>query len=204
MNIIPLGDNCAISTILRDLNKRNKAYPFDWISSTGPDATFSSITKTIDLFIKLLKTGNPKNVTDDLLGGVVCDDHKDYNEIVFPHDNGTVEELYSKYFRRMTRLYEDVTAKNSNNMFILLTRYYLIPKEKLLELTDVLSELNINFKIILISGINHEYHTEIKNLESKYIPYNIEFDIKYCWLYDKKYFRPILKTYLEQRLSKLE
>ena len=28
--IIPLGDHCAISIILKELNLREKSYPFDW------------------------------------------------------------------------------------------------------------------------------------------------------------------------------
>ena len=31
-NIIPLGDNCATSIILKELGLRKKAYPFDWCS----------------------------------------------------------------------------------------------------------------------------------------------------------------------------
>ena len=33
-NIIPIGDHCAISIILKDLGLRNKSYPFDWSSHT--------------------------------------------------------------------------------------------------------------------------------------------------------------------------
>ena len=31
-NIIPIGDHCAISIILKDLNLRKCSYPFDWIT----------------------------------------------------------------------------------------------------------------------------------------------------------------------------
>ena len=31
-NIIPIGDHCAISIILKDLNLRKYSYPFDWIT----------------------------------------------------------------------------------------------------------------------------------------------------------------------------
>ena len=31
-NIIPIGDHCAISLILKDLNLRKCSYPFDWVS----------------------------------------------------------------------------------------------------------------------------------------------------------------------------
>ena len=31
-NIIPIGDHCAISIILKKLNLRQKSYPFDWVS----------------------------------------------------------------------------------------------------------------------------------------------------------------------------
>ena len=32
-NIIPIGDHCIISLILKELNLRKQSYPFDWVTN---------------------------------------------------------------------------------------------------------------------------------------------------------------------------
>ena len=57
-NIIPIGDHCAISIILKDLNLRKCSYPFDWI--TKVDHLYdTNIIYNLSLINKL-------NITDDV------------------------------------------------------------------------------------------------------------------------------------------
>ena len=173
MNIIPLGDHCAISMILKDLGKRTTAYPFDWIASAGPDATYSSIEITINLFIELLKKNNAINIYNKLLGNEICNSNKIFNNIMFPHDNGTIEQINEKYLRRIIRLYNDVMNNKNYNIFVIITRYYFIPEEKIIELCNTFCELNINYKILFYSGINHDYCKNLTNIHFTHIPYDV-------------------------------
>jgi hypothetical protein len=196
MHIIPLGDNCAISMILNELSKRKKSYPFDWISSVGGYPSDSSIKITIELFIELLKTKNPYLICEKLLGKVICDNNKTYNTIIFPHDNGTVEEIHTKYLRRMTRLYNDI-IDDEDKTIIIITRYYYIPEETITNLINMLIELKIEYNILFYSGINHTYCNKLQNIRFTYIPY----DISTIWEYDYSHFRPQLKLCLEKDLQ---
>jgi hypothetical protein len=193
MNVIPLGDNCAISMILKEINKRSKSYPFDWISSVGPSPEYSSIYITIKLFIELIKTHEPINICHKLLGNSICDSNKVHNTIIFPHEHGSIEEINTKYLRRITRLHDDV-IKNKQNIFIIITRYYFINKELIEELCKTLDDVSSDYKILFISGINHDYCKEMHNVEFTYIPY----DPTKCWEYDYSNFRPQVKNYLKQ------
>lgn len=196
MNIIPLGDNCAISMILKDLEKREKSYPFDWISSLGPDPTYSSIEITMNLLIELLKTNNSKHICNKLLGDSIDNNNKVFNTIIFPHDHGTVEEINTKYLRRLNRLYNDVMNHN-NNIFVIITRYYFIPEEKIIELCNTFLNLNINYKILFYSGINHDYCKKLTNVFFTHIPY----DVSSGWQDDYSKFRPQLKICLEHDIQ---
>lgn len=40
-NLIPLGDHCAISEILRELELRRCRYQFDWIAKPGLDCLWN-------------------------------------------------------------------------------------------------------------------------------------------------------------------
>ena len=196
MHIIPLGDNCAISMILNELSKRKQSYPFDWISSVGGYPSDSSIKITIELFIELLKTKNPKLICEKLLGNVICDTNKTFNTIIFPHDNGTVEEIHTKYLRRMTRLYNDIIDDEPKTI-IIITRYYYIPEETITNLTNILIELKKEYNILFYSGIDHTYCNKLQNIKFTYIPY----DISTVWGYDYSHFRPQLKLCLEKDLQ---
>lgn len=193
MNVIPLGDNCAISMILKEINKRNKSYPFDWISSVGPTPEYSSINITIKLLIELLKTHDPNHICQKLLGNSICDFNNVHNTIIFPHERGSKEEINSKYLRRINRLYEDIVGNKHNNIFIIITRGYFIHKDLIEELCQILDEILFDYKILFISGINHDYCKEMNNIEFTYIPY----DISKGWDWDYSHFRPQLKKYLE-------
>ena len=47
-NIIPLGDHCAISILLEELNLRTKSYPFDWVSFLDQNMVLKAIVNDFD------------------------------------------------------------------------------------------------------------------------------------------------------------
>jgi len=193
-NIIPLGDNCAISIILKELNLRKKSYPFDWSSHVGPDPTYSNIEININILIELLETKNIENAINKLLNNKISENNKINDELIFPHETGTKLEINEKYIRRLNRLLDDVTNPSNNNVFILLTRCYLINENILSKLYDLLMKFNKENKIIFISGLEHSYliNKKLNNFEFKYIYY----DVSKGWDYDYSDFRPKIKDYL--------
>jgi hypothetical protein len=195
-NIIPLGDNCAISIILKELNLRSKSYPFDWCSHVGPSPIYSNIEINIKILLELLESGNYEETAYSLLNKKISSDEKINGELIFPHETGNISEVNAKYLRRIERLYVDITNKKNKNLFILLTRGYYVSENIITNLYNSLMKYNNNNHIIFISGIEHSYlpNMNMKNLIFKYIYY----DISKGWEYDYTDFRPKLKQYLLQ------
>jgi hypothetical protein len=192
MNIIPLGDHCVIAMALKELNMRTSSYPFDWIASNGPDPTYSSLETTIDLCIELLQTHDSEYICSKLLGNSICDTNKIYNNIMFPHDQGTIDEINQKYLRRLNRLHDDILDNSKYNLIILITRCYFLPKEKIATFIGTLQKMNIRFHILFFSGIQHDYCDEFEQAKFKYIHY----DMSKFWDWDYSHFRPQLKYWL--------
>jgi hypothetical protein len=195
-NIIPLGDNCAVSIILKELNLRKKAYPFDWISHVGPNPTYSIIEQNINLFLELLKEQNIEKITNKFIGNV-DENNKINGDFIFPHEHDTNEEINIKYRRRFQRLYDDSTNKNNRNLFILITRCYIVNDGLINNLYDTIININPNNNIIFVSGIEQEV-TQKVNFEYKYIYY----DSSKGWAPDNSIFRPQLKNYLINEINK--
>ena len=183
-NIIPLGDNCSISIILKKLGLRRCAFPFDWCSHIGSNPTFSNININISLLTELMITGDIERITDSLLSN---------HELVFPHESGSIQDITEKYKRRITRLYNEI-KEHRTNLFILVTRGYKLEQNILLNLYELLMLYNTNNYIMFISGVNHDYTNKFK-----YIPYNINDG----WKPDQTYFREHMKHYLENTITTL-
>jgi hypothetical protein len=198
-NIIPLGDNCAISQILKELNLRKKAYPFDWCSHVGPLPSYSIIESNINLFMELLESGNIINIKNKMLGNNIIKNNKINEEYIFPHENDTEDNINTKYIRRIQRLYDDTINKYNKNLFILITRGYLLKEDILINLYNKLISYNPYNKIIFISGVEHNYLNNLKlpNLLYKYIYY----DLNQCWIPDNSIFRPQIKKYLNKHFN---
>ena len=191
-NIIPLGDNCAISIILKELGLRKKSYPFDWISHVGPSPTYSILEQNIKLFLELLDFGDVENITNKLLGDCIDENNKINGDFIFPHECGSREEIRNKYTRRLQRLYDDVTDKNNNNLFIMVTRCCAVDHNVTNKLYDKIISINANNKIIFVSGTEQNV-TQKNNLKYKYIFY----DGSKIWEPDESIFRPQLKEFLQ-------
>ena len=196
-NIIHIGDHCAISEILQELQLRKKSYPFDWITCVK-QMQETNIIMNCNIIRQLMKTGDTLEATNTLLGDLNGDIfNKIHNKIWFPHEKGTVAEIRSKYERRFTRLYNDI--QNEENMFVLLTRNKYIEPVLFDEIIDTLLPHNKRNKILFISGCNHEYLlTDQYNdrVIFKHIPY----DVYKFWRYDFTDFRPTVREYMRSVL----
>ena len=190
-NIIPLGDHCAISIILKELNLRKQSYPFDWVTNIE-HLYDTNIIYNIKIIGELKLSNNIDDIVKKYIGDAF-DNNKinSINNIWFPHDSENITDNFEKYKRRFIRLKEDL---NKKNMYILLTRHYYIEKsifEKILE--QLLSENNDSM-ILFISGTNHIYFDNIQysNVVFKYV----EYDISQFYNFDYTTFRPNIKLFL--------
>lgn len=190
MNLIPLGDHCAISIILTELKLRKCSYPFDWTTHTD-QLHNTNIFHNFNIIKFLLETNNATLTTLQYLGNATHD-NKIHNDIWFPHDFNS-DTTFSTYQRRFERLCNHI--KTGNNIYIMLTRHKFIEQVKFNEIYDLLC-INGN-KIMFISGTEHEYLTDYPNVIYKYIHY----DITKFYDYDTTHFRPAIKEYLDITLN---
>jgi hypothetical protein len=195
-NIIPIGDHCAISMILKEINLRKQSYPFDWV--TNIDQVYdTNIIYNVKLINELKSTDNVDNVVKNYIGDAFNNDKKinSINNIWFPHDSENITDNFEKYKRRFIRLKEDV---NKKNIYILLTRHYYIEQSIFEKLLEQLLSYNSDSLILFISGTNHIYFDNVQysNVIFKYI----EYDISQFYNYDYTTFRPNVKIFLSEFL----
>ena len=195
-NIIPLGDHCAVSMILNDIGVRKNAYPFDWCAHKD-DGHQSNILLNIEYLIELLDNNNIHTITNKLLGNKISLNEKYNGDLVFPHETGNIENTNIKYQRRFSRLREHIINK-SKNLYIIITRFNIIPEIQFQNLCRKIYYHNQNSKIIFISGVKQEFKNEFNNFEFKHIPYNQE---DFC-RFDYSHFRPQIKKYLQLHVDK--
>jgi hypothetical protein len=117
------------------------------------------------------------------------------NNILFPHDNENVTDIFEKYKRRFIRLKSHL---NQKNIFILVTRHYYIAEDIFQTITEQLLNYNNDSMILFISGTNHAYFENVKN--SNVIFKHIEYDISKFYHYDYSNFRPEIKLFLSDFL----
>lgn len=196
-NIIPIGDHCAISIILRELNLRQKSYPFDWVTNIE-QLYDTNIIYNSQLINELTASDNVDEIIKKYIGDAFDNDKKvnSNNNIWFPHDSENIFDIIEKYKRRFIRLKEDL---NKKNIFFLLTRHYYIEEEKFQQISDYLLKYNSESIILFISGTNHKYFENInyKNVIFKHI----EYDVSKHWNYDYTTFRPNIKTFLSELIQ---
>jgi len=195
-NIIPIGDHCTISIILKDLNLRKYSYPFDWI--TKVDHLYdTNIIYNLSLINKLNITDDVDDIVKKYIGNAFENNKTNtLTNIWFPHDTENIDVIFEKYKRRFIRLKSDLYKKN---IFILLTRHYYIEKSIFEQIIEQLLNYNSDSIILFISGTNHQYFNNMnnKNVIFKYI----EYDISKFYDYDYTTFRPNMKKFLENFLS---
>ena len=194
-NIIPIGDHCAISGILSELNLRNHGYPFDWV--TKIDHLYdTNIIYNIQLISELNSSDNVDDIVKKYIGNAFDNEKTNTtNNIWFPHDTENITDIFEKYKRRFIRMKSDV---NKKNIFVLLTRHYYIEKDIFQQFIDYLLQCNSDSIILFISGTNHTYFENMNN--SNVIFKYIEYDILQFYDYDYTEFRPNVKTFLSDLL----
>jgi hypothetical protein len=192
-NLIPIGDHCAISIILKSLNLRTHSFPFDWVSSSNPMENTNIIYNT-----NLL---NQLNDIDTLVKNYICNAFENNNinsatDIIFPHEHENPINTFEKYKRRFIRLKDCLSG---NNIFILLTRVYYIEECIFKEIQKELLKYNTNSIILFISGIDHSY---FKNISDPNIIFKfIEFDRSKGYDYDYSHFRPNITKFFSEFFS---
>lgn len=190
-NIIPIGDHCAISMILNDLNLRKTSYPFDW-TSNREELHDTNIIHNVNAIFDLSFNTVP-NIVKKYIGDALTSDTKvnSINNIWFPHEDGNTIDIFEKYERRFHRLHQDLSKKN---IFVLLTRHYYIDEDTFTRIMDILLSYNNNSVILFISGTDHTYFENTK-YEKRVIFKHIYYDITKFSHYDYHTFRPNIKSY---------
>jgi len=194
-NIIPIGDHCAISIILSQLNLRTKSYPFDWVTNIE-QVYDTNIIYNIQIINELNLSEDVYDIVKKYIGNAFDNEKiNSTNNIWFPHDTGNITNIFEKYKRRFIRLKLDL---NKKNIFILLTRYYYIEEDIFQKIIESLLNYNNDSIILFISGINHTYfeNNKYSNVIFKYI----EYDISKFYDYDYSTFRPNINKFLSDFL----
>ena len=190
-NIIPIGDHCAISIILKQLNLRKQSYPFDWV--TKIDQVYdTNIIYNIQLITELKSTDNVFYIVKKYIGNAFDNEKiNSINNIWFPHDTEPIPDIFEKYKRRFNRLKLDL---NKKNVFILVTRHYYIEEDVFKKISEQLLSYNNESIVLFISGTDHSYFQNMNhsNVIFKYI----EYDISKFYQYDYSAFRPNIKQFL--------
>ncbi len=203
-NIIPLGDHCGPSIILKRLKIRKESYPFDWISHIDP-VNNSILSIIIDIILKLLDTNNINHSVTTLLGNSLDKGNKFINNnhsIFFPHERGKKKNIQQKYIRRFKRLYENITD-NSRNLYIIMHRNSEINFDLLTKLSYLLKTYNFNSEILLLSGKYNEIPINCKLVNLIYYKYNIKIGKEAGFdRLDREFFYKYFRTYLSKKLSK--
>lgn len=194
-NIISLGDHCVNRILLNELKKTTKSYPFDWVVHNN-QLHDSNVTQSIDILENLLNNNNVDDIVKNYIGDAIEKPDKLFNNIWFPHETGTSEEVYEKYKRRFARLYNDIT-NGDINLYIITTRIKCIDKIYIDKLMNIITKYNVKSKLVFISGSEHDYMKDYPNIIYKHIPY----DGNQFYNYDYSHFRPQIKIFLSDLLS---
>ena len=198
-NIIPIGDHCSISSILKELKLRTTSYPFDWVARI--DQLYdTNIFYNMELIRELNET-NVNEIVNKYIGNALTTSNN-LNQLTktwFPHESKELKDMdntFAKYIRRFTRLYTDIRTKK--NIFILLTRCYFIDEPTFNTIMNTLFSFNSENMILFISGSDHPYfsNTSYKNVIFKHIHY----EIRRAFNYDNEVFRPLIKEYFKDLL----
>jgi hypothetical protein len=199
-NIIPMGDNCMVAQILKDLNLRKNSYPFDWVSHEKYYSK-TNIMYNFEILEKLMKDEFDIN---HFLGDAFTNGRKVYRNIWFPHDHETnIEDIYSKYKRRFDRLKADVLSKP--NIFIFLTRHFVIGEDAFDKILQQVLSYNHENKIIFIHGSPHPYLNNSKYKQSvayQYLVYDMN-KITPDMNYDIYEYRPFVSSYIRTLFVKI-
>ena len=94
-NIIPIGDHCAISMLLKELNLRKQSYPFDWVSNIE-QVHDTNIIYNLEIINQLKLLDNVDDIIKTYIGDAFDNDKKinSINNIWVPHDSTNKTETF--------------------------------------------------------------------------------------------------------------
>jgi len=196
-NLIPLGDHCAISEILRELELRKCSYPFDWVAKPGIIYN-TNLPDNFDLLLELMETNNVKKIVQKFVGDALKSPNRVSGEKWFPHETGTEDEIIAKYERRFERLYTAV--KEEKNIFIIVIRHIVIPEPYFNFILSRILAFNPQNRILFISGSEHSYLYGSQYSDSvrfKHIFYDLK-TLDKDFTQDYKVFRPAIREYMRE------
>ena len=199
--IIPIGDHCAPSVLLKELGLRQASYPFDWVTF-GEQLYMTNVSYNLSLIQRLFADESLDSIVSEYLGSALTstDRINTTSTMHFPHDNFN-EDITAKYSRRFERFCNDATANPC--LFVYVTRYSSIPIDDICSFLDAVKNRNSNAVHLLIIGgkdatidIPEKYSTTITYT---YIPYLTE----HFYGYDYTHFRPQIKAYFSKIVPNL-
>ena len=95
-NIIPIGDHCAISIVLKELNLRKHSYPFDWVTKKE-EVYDTNIIYNIQLICELNSSDNVNDIVQKYIGNAFDNEKTNSdNNIWFPHDTENITDIFEK------------------------------------------------------------------------------------------------------------
>ena len=189
-NIIPIGDHCAISIILKELNLRTKSYPFDWV--TNQDQLYNTnIIYNIELINELneLNELNLEKLVKKYIGNAFDNNKKinTNNNIWFPHDfldhskNITDHsENITDHSKNITDHSENITDHSEN-----ITNIFEKYKRRFTRLKQDLNKKNI---FILLTRHYYIEKDKFQQIMEQLLNYNNDSIIIFCSGTDHTYF----------------
>jgi hypothetical protein len=193
---ISLGMQCTTTIILKNLNKRKKAYPFDWaLTHLGfMDSFIKEIYKANNLdhlydFVLDLKNNEVHAVYTSVPEKFILTKTENtktiYNrkqKIIFPHDEYN-QETINKLKKRILRFKNNLLERTNEIVFL----YASPPNENshllidgvnltfdnikyLNKIASFLEEKEVNFKIIYIDSLNEstQLHSKITKINTPF------------------------------------
>lgn len=196
-SLIPIGDHCATSLLLRKMGLRKKAYPFDWVMSS--DVDYNIISLFLQLINELVTTKNPIEVTNKYIGDLSIPSYTNSIGVAFPHESETdIERIKEKYVRRFTRLLTDI--ENTKCIFIICTRFTQLTEHDL-NLMTILLEKNKSNKFLILSGVSQPSIPICHpHMYIRVFPY----DRKDFYGFDYSVFRPMIESKLGELIKMLD
>lgn len=156
INIISLGSFCQVAGSLSRIDRREIAYPFDYIRS-NPKMIIDCISNNFSKFLD--KKGYIKNNDNDSIG------IKEYGSDVFVHHNILDDDVYESFVRRSERFMEKLES-NEKKIFISLFQPWDDTTSAMINCKhpDLINDC-IDLNELLQKYPNCEYHVIINNFD---------------------------------------
>jgi len=190
--VISIGSDCTVATLIRQLNLRAEAYPFDWIYSHF-ESLYNVLNDDFKFFLdpNSLKLNNNNDIIVDFYNFGFVHDFPTIHHDAALNDHQTVvngkirddwQEFIGlvrvKYQRRIERFRNELSGNNR----VFLVRYG-IDQAQAIKLRDLLIDRypNLDFIIIAVSGVENEIDWGLDKIRNYGIPYIPGENFKSAW-----------------------